>query len=144
MPAIGTSSDQYQNRDPALTTYRRNTAAPELRQAMAERSEDRSKAAAVERRQVEGRSSLDPSPPPAQRAAQINTPRSVQAATAATTPATAQTKLAGAAGAGPVDPRDLVTPPKVMHSLYEPPTRLKREHDDRHSMITGGTVDVRV
>jgi hypothetical protein len=149
MPAIGTSSDQYQNRDPALTTYRRNTAAPELRQAMAERSEDRSKAAAVERRQVEGRqvegrSSLDPSPPPAQRAAQINTPRSVQAVTTATTPATAQTKLAGAAGAGPVDPRDLVTPPKVMHSLYEPPTRLKREHDDRHSMITGGTVDVRV
>jgi len=143
MPAIGTSSDQYQNRDPALTTYRRNTAAPELRQAMAERSEDRSKAAAVERRQVEGRSSLDPSPPPAQRAAQINTPRSAQPATAAT-PATAQAKLTGAAGAGAVAPRDLVTPPKVMHALYEPPTRLKREHDDRHSMITGGTVDIRV
>ena len=55
MPAIGTSSDQYQNRDPALTTYRRNMAAPALPEAMAERSEDRSKAAAVERRQVEGR-----------------------------------------------------------------------------------------
>jgi hypothetical protein len=37
-----------------------------------------------------------------------------------------------------------VTPPKIMQSLYEPPSRLKREHDDRHSMITGGTVDVRV
>ncbi|MFM8465923.1 MAG: hypothetical protein ACKOA0_17875 [Burkholderiaceae bacterium] len=139
MPAVGTSSDQYQNRDPALTTYRRNTAAPELRQAMAERSEDRSKAAAVERRQVEGRSSLDPSPPPAQRAAQIHT----QANTSATTPMTAQTKLTGASGAGAVEPRDLVTPPKVMHALYEPPSRLRREHDDRFSMITGGTVDVR-
>jgi len=139
MPAVGTSSDQYQNRDPALTTYRRNTASPELRQAMAERSEDRSKAAAVERRQVEGRSSLDPSPPPAHRAAQTNT----QATTTATTPMTAQTKLTGASSAGAVEPRDLVTPPKVMHALYEPPSRLKREHDDRFSMITGGTVDVR-
>ncbi len=133
MPAIGTSSDQYQNRDPALTTYRRNTAAPALPEAMAERSEDRSKAAAVERRQVEGRSSLDPSPPPAQAAAQRNMP------------ATAPTRLPSAAAAsGPAAQRELVTPPKVMHTLYEPPSRLKREHDDRHSMITGGTVDVRV
>lgn len=133
MPAIGTSSDQYQNRDPALTTYRRNTAAPALPEAMAERSEDRSKAAAVQRRQVEGRSSLDPSPPPAQAAAQRGEPTAKP------------TRLPGAAAsAGPVAQRDLVTPPKIMHSLYEPPSRLKREHDDRHSMITGGTVDVRV
>jgi hypothetical protein len=132
MPAIGTSSDQYQNRDPALTTYRRNMAAPALPEAMAERSEDRSKAAAVERRQVEGRSSLDPSPPPARAAAQRGAPMSKQ------------TVAAGAASSGPVAQRELVTPPKIMHSLYEPPTRLKREHDDRHSMITGGTVDVRV
>jgi len=132
MPAIGTSSDQYQNRDPALTTYRRNTAAPALPEAMAERSEDRSKAAAVQRRQVEGRSSLDPSPPPAQAAAQRGVP-------------TAKPTLPrGAAGAAPTAQRELVTPPKIMHSLYEPPSRLKREHDDRHSMITGGTVDVRV
>ena len=133
MPAIGTSSDQYQNRDPALTTYRRNTAAPALPEAMAERSEDRSKAAAVERRQVEGRSSLDPSPPPAQAAAQRG---------GSTVKPTQLPKAA--ASAAPVAQRDLVTPPKIMHSLYEPPSRLKREHDDRHSMITGGTVDVRV
>ena len=132
MPAIGTSSDQYQNRDPALTTYRRNTAAPALPEAMAERSEDRSKAAAVQRRQVEGRSSLDPSPPPAQVAAQRGAPMSKP------------TGAAGAASSGPVAQRELITPPKIMHSLYEPPSRLKREHDDRHSMITGGTVDVRV
>lgn len=132
MPAIGTSSDQYQNRDPALTTYRRNTAAPALPQAMAERSEDRSKAAAVERRQVEGRSSLDPSPPPAQRAAQRGAPaaKPIQLPNAA-------------ASSAPAAKGELVTPPKTMHSLYEPPSRLKREHDDRHSMITGGTVDVR-
>jgi hypothetical protein len=132
MPAIGTSSDQYQNRDPALTTYRRNTAAPALPEAMAERSEDRSKAAAVQRRQVEGRSSLDPSPPPAQAAAQRGVPSAKP------------TLPSGAAGAAPTAQRELVTPPKIMHSLYEPPSRLKREHDDRHSMITGGTVDVRV
>lgn len=133
MPAIGTSSDQYQNHDPALTTYRRNTAAPALRQAMTERSEDRSKAAAIERRQVEGRSSLDPSPPPAQLAAQRNMPMITPAKAAETVPV-----------ATPASERNLVTPPKVMHSLYEPPSRLKREHDDRYSMITGGTVDVRV
>jgi hypothetical protein len=128
MPAIGTSSDQYQNRDPALTTYRRNTAAPALPEAMAERSEDRSKAAAVQRRQVEGRSSVDPSPPPAQAAAQRGGPTA---------------KPAQLPSAAPAAQRELVTPPKIMHSLYEPPSRLKREHDDRHSMITGGTVDVR-
>lgn len=133
MPAIGTSSDQYQNRDPALTTYRRNTAAPELRQAMAERSEDRTKAAALERRQVEGRSSLDPSPPAAQRAEQRNQPVATPAKMADNGPVVT-----------PAAQRELVTPPKVMHSLYEPPSRLRREHDDRHSMITGGTVDVRV
>jgi hypothetical protein len=54
------------------------------------------------------------------------------------------TGAAVAASSGPVAQRELVTPPKIMHSLYEPPSRLKREHDDRHSMITGGTVDVRV
>ncbi len=137
MPAIGTSSDQYQNRDPALTTYRRNTAAPALPEAMAERSEDRSKAAALERRQVEGRSSLDPSPPPAQAAAQRGTPISKPNSKPA--PLTS-----AAAGSAPAAQRELVTPPKIMHSLYEPPSRLRREHDDRHSMITGGTVDVRV
>lgn len=117
MPYIGTSSDQYQNRDPALTTYRKNTAAPTLHQAMAERSEDKSKAAAIERRQVEGRSSLDRKPvvhaKPAMKEAAVT------------------------------QPRDMVTPQKTVHELYAPPSRLKREHDDRYSMVTGGTVDIR-
>lgn len=118
MPYIGTSSDQYQNRDPALTTYRKNTAAPTLRQAMAERSEDKSKAAAVERRQVEGRTSLDKKPVVEQKPVM----KDVQV----------------------TQPREPVTPQKTLHELYSVPSRLKREHDDRHSMITGGTIDVRV
>ena len=118
MPYIGTSSDQYQNRDPALTTYRKNMAAPNLREAMAERSEDRSKAAAVERRQVEGRSSPDRKP-------------------------VADTRLM--AEQAPVAlPREPVTPQKTVNELYSVPSRTRREHDDRHSMITGGTVDVSV
>jgi hypothetical protein len=117
MPYIGTSSDQYQHRDPALTTYRKNTAAPALHEAMKERSEDKSKAAAVERRQVEGRSSLDRTPDD-------------NAKPVVTANVTAQAK-------------DPVTPQKTVHELYAPPSRLKREHDDRHSMVTGGTVDVR-
>lgn len=115
MPAIGTSSDQYQHRDPALTTYRRNAAAPTLAQAMTERSEDKRKAAAVERRQVEGKSAesrfADPAKP-----------------------------VADPAAARPAEP---VTPARVVHELYAPPSRLRREHDDRHAMITGGTIDVR-
>lgn len=116
MPAIGTSSDQYQHRDPALTTYRRNTGGPTLAQAMAERSEDRRKAAAVERRQVEGKGStgrgpVDEAKPPA-----------------------------ASAAAGPSEP---VTPQRVVHELYAPPSRVRREHDDRHAMITGGTIDLR-
>lgn len=115
MPAIGTSSDQYQHRDPALTTYRRNAAAPTLAQAMKERSGDRSKAAAVERRQGEGRA--------VER-------RAVAEAGPAAEPAAAR-------------PAEPVTPQRVVHELYAPPSRLRREHDDRHAMITGGTVDVR-
>ncbi len=110
MPAIGTSSDQYQHRDPALTTYRRNTAAPTLADAMTQRSEEKAKAAVVERRQVQG---------------QVEPPK-------------ASTKQAVAAA-----PREAATPIRVLHELYAPPSRVKREHDDRYSMITGGTVDVR-
>lgn len=107
MPYIGTSSDQYQHRDPALTTYRKNTAAPKLREAMAERSEDKAKAAAVERRQVHGGGS------PADKVA--------------------------------VDARqtDPVAAAKVTQDLYAPTSRPTRVHDDRHSMATGGKVDVR-
>ena len=115
MPAIGTSSDQYQHRDPALTTYRRNAAAPTLAQAMTERSEDRRKAVATERRQVEGR---------AVEQRRVDEPGSA---------------------AGPVATRSAepVTPQRVVHELYEPPSRLHREPDDRHTMSTGGTIDVR-
>ena len=117
MPYIGTSSDQYQNRDPALTTYRKNTAAPALHEAMRERSEDKSKAAAVERRQVEGRSSLDARPvvhgKPAVKEAAV------------------------------VQPREPVTPQKAVYETYALPSRAKRDHDDRFAAITGGTVDVR-
>lgn len=116
MPAIGTSSDQYQHRDPALTTYRRNTAAPTLAQAMTERSEDGRKAAASERRQVEGKAPLE------------------------TKPAGEARPSADAASARPSEP---VTPQRVVHELYAPPSRARREHDDRHAMITGGTIDVR-
>lgn len=116
MPAIGTSSDQYQQRDPALTTYRRNAAAPTLAQAMTERSEDRRKAAAIERRQVEGKATLERKP------ADMAKPSAVAATT------------------GPAEP---VTPQRVVHELYAPPSRVKREHDDRHAMITGGTIDLR-
>lgn len=117
MPYIGTSSDQYQRRDPGLTTYRKNTAAPALHEAMAERSEDKSKAAALERRQVEGRSSLDKTP-------------AVNAK-----PAPQQT--------APVQTKEPVTAQKRVHELYAPPSRTTREHDDRYSMLTGGTVDVK-
>ncbi len=115
MPYIGTSSDQYQHRDPALTTYRRNTAAPKLREAMAERSEDKAKAAALERRQVQGRGTPEGKPVVEAKPAEVATQR-----------------------------KEPVTPPKTLHALYAPPSRLTREHDDRHSMVTGGTVDVRV
>ncbi len=116
MPYIGTSSDQYQHRDPALTTYRKNTAAPALREAMAERSEDKSKAASAERRQVGGRSA----------------PERMLAVDAR--PAAAVAPQA----------KEPVTAPRTLQELYAPPSRTMREHDDRHSMITGGTVDVRV
>ncbi len=118
MPYIGTSSDQYQRRDPGLTTYRKNTAAPALHEAMRERSEDRSKAAAVERRQVEGRSAVTARP-----AVVANQPARETAAPSS---------------------REPVTPQRTVHELYALPSRVKRDHDDRHSMITGGTVDVRV
>lgn len=111
MPAIGTSSDQYQPRDPALTTYRKNTAAPTLAESMAQRSEDKVKAARGVRRQVQ---------------AQAEPPK-----------ASAKPVIAAA-------PREPVTPTKTLQPLYAPPSNVRREHDDRFSMITGGTVDVRV
>ncbi len=126
MPAIGTSSDQYQQRDPALTTYRRNAAAPTLAQAMTERSEDRRKAAAVTSREAES--------------------RAMEGRAVERRPAAEARPLADPAGSvGPVGLRSAepVTPQRVVHELYAPPSRLKREHDDRHALITGGTIDLR-
>ncbi len=111
MPAIGTSSDQYQPRDPALTTYRKNTAAPTLADAMAQRPADKARATTVERHRVEGHGG-------------VQNPAARQAAHAVS--------------------RETTVPPKALQELYAPPTRVKRDHDDRFSMITGGTVDVRV
>jgi len=117
MPYIGTSSDQYQHRDPALTTYRKNTAAPTLHEAMAERSEDKSKATALARRTVEGRSSPE-------------RPTAVAAKASANESTGTQAK-------------EPVTPQRTLQPMYSAPSRLVREHDDRFSMITGGTVDVK-
>jgi hypothetical protein len=124
MPAIGTSSDQYQHRDPALTTYRRNAGAPTLAEAMTERSEDRRKAAAIERRQVEGKA-VDG--------------RSLEGRAVERRPEVDAKPAANSAAR----PTETVTPQRVVHELYAPPSRLRREHDDRHAMITGGTIDVR-
>lgn len=114
MPYIGTSSDQYQHRDPALTTYRKNRAAPTLREAMAERSEDKAKAAAVERRQVHGRGSS------ADKVAVDARPAAVAARQ-----------------------KDPVDAAKAAQDLYAPASRPGRVHDDRRSVVTGGRVDVR-
>lgn len=113
MPAIGTSSDQYQHRDPALTTYRKNRAAPTLADAMAQRPDDKTRAAALERRQGEVRALPEAG------------------------------AIGGKVAVNDAAPREAVTPPKVVHELYAPPSRVRREHDDRHAMVTGGTVDVR-
>lgn len=123
MPAIGTSSDQYQQRDPALTTYRRNAAAPTLAQAMTERSEDRRKAAAVTSREAESRAMEG---------------RAVERRAAAEA-----RPLADPVGPVGLRSAEPVTPQRVVHELYAPPSRLKREHDDRHALITGGTIDLR-
>jgi hypothetical protein len=133
MPGIDTSSDLYQNRNPAMTTYRKNVTGPTLADEMASRSEEKTKAAQVAARQepasvpakdrpATARPLSQGNQAPAQRAASIPGPGSAPVARAAADP---------------------VTPPKVVHELYAPPSRGKREHDDRHSMITGGTIDMR-
>jgi len=127
MPSIDTSSDLYQNRNPAMTTYRRNVMGPTLADEMASRSEEKAKAAQVTVRQ-------EPASVPARdRPGMIEQRRDdarAQAAPAAAAPAERPAT-------------DPVTPQKVVHELYAPPSRTKREHNDRHSMVTGGTIDVR-
>lgn len=134
MPGISTSSDLYQNRNQGLTTYRKDVQGPALADEMARRTEERAKAAQVQARQEPA--SVAPS---ARRAV-------TQAKAANTTgPAAADTTPVASAAALSVQPTraDPVTPPKVVHELYAPTSRATREHDDRFSMITGGTVDVR-
>ncbi len=145
MPGIETSSDIYQNRDQGLTTYRKNVQGPALREEMARRTEDRAKTAQVDARQA-------PASAAAKDRAALAAPQAARAArtgaavaTGAASGAAAATGIAGAAGAGAGHAAAAapVTPAKVVHELYAPASRNTREHDDRHSMITGGTVDVR-
>ncbi len=140
MPGISTSSDIYQNRNQGLTTYRKDVQGPALSDEMAKRTEDRSKAARVQARQAPG--SVAPSARPAvtQAKAGAGAP-----AAAADTRATADTTPIASAAAPSVQPAKAgpVTPAKVVHELYAPTSRATREHDDRFSMITGGTIDLR-
>ncbi len=138
MPGISTSSDIYQNRNQGLTTYRKDAMGPALSEEMAKRTEDRAKAAQVQARQAPA------SVAPNARAA------TTQAKAGGVASAGASSQAAGAAPAATVAAPSVqlakaapVTPAKVVHELYAPTSRATREHDDRYSMITGGTVDVR-
>jgi hypothetical protein len=140
VPGISTSSDIYQNRNQGLTTYRKDAMGPALSEEMAKRTEDRAKAAQVQARQEPA--SVAPKARPV--AAQAKAGSAAAAAATATSHSTQPTPVAmGAAGAVHVAKAAPVTPPKVVHELYAPMSRATREHDDRYSMITGGTVDVR-
>ena len=132
MPGIDTSSDLYQNRNPAMTTYRKNVMGPALADAMASRSEEKTKAAQIASRQEPASVPIKDRPATAK-----PLPQDVPAQRAASHPSSGTGAPAARAAADPV------TPPKVVHELYAPPSRVKREHDDRHSMITGGTIDMR-
>lgn len=146
MPGIETSSDVYQNRNQGLTTYRKNVQGPALRDEMARRTEDRAKAAQVNARQVPASAMPKDRPPmagaPAARTAATpiaggaTAPHGSAALAASPSGAAAAPATRGAAAVA-------VTPARVVHELYAPAARNTREHDDRHSMITGGTVDVR-
>ncbi len=130
MPGIDTSSDLYQNRNPAMTTYRRNVMGPALADEMATRSEEKAKAAQVAARQEPGSVPARDRPATARPLPQDDPMQRTATATGTAAPMARATA-------------DPVTPPKVVHELYAPPSRVRREHDDRHSMITGGTIDVR-
>lgn len=138
MPGIETSSDLYQNRNQGLTTYRKNVQGPTLADEMAKRTEDRAKAARVQARQE-----------PATVAPAVR-PAVTQAKSAGTAPAAPHQSTVSpgpvahsAASSVHANPAAAVSPAKVVHELYAPASRTTREHDDRFSMVTGGTVDVR-
>jgi len=149
VPGISTSSDIYQNRNQGLTTYRKNVLGPVLSDEMARRTEERAKAAQVQARQEPA--SVPPSARPA--VMQAKAGAAAAAATAAraakpanpASPAASETTSTASAAASSVQQAKAgpVTPAKVVHELYAPTSRTTREHDDRFSMITGGTVDVR-
>ncbi len=103
---------------------------PALAEEMAHRSEEKTKSAQVAARQDPGSVPVRDRPATARPMSQDDPARR-----AATAPGTGAPVARAAA--------DPVTPPKVVHELYAPPSRIKREHDDLHSMITGGTIDVR-
>ncbi len=140
MPGISTSSDIYQNRNQGLTTYRKNVQGPVLADEMARRTEERANAAQVQARQAPA------SVAPAARPAVAKAKAAATTASAAASSQASGTQTSAAATAAPsvqTTKSAPVTPAKVVHELYAPTSRTTREHDDRHSMITGGTVDVR-
>jgi len=140
VPAISTSTDIYQNRNQGLTTYRKDVQGPALSDEMAKRTEDRSKAAQVQARQEPA--SVAPSARPA--VAQAKAGGAAPAAAATPLAATHSPSVSAAAAPSVQTVQSTpVTPAKVVHELYAPTSRTTREHDDRFSMITGGTIDVR-
>lgn len=142
MPGISTSSDIYQNRNQGLTTYRKNVQGPVLADEMAKRTEERARAAQVQARQEPG--SVAPSARPTVTRVKASATSPTAAVTkSANAPATTAAPAAPAAHSAQSNRAAPVTPAKVVHELYAPTSRTTREHDDRHSMITGGTVDVR-
>ena len=138
MPGISTSSDIYQNRNQGLTTYRKDVQGPVLADEMAKRTEDRAKAAQVQARQEPA--SVAPKARPVAAQAKAGGSASAVARPQAAEPAHVTSAAAPSVQMAKVSP---ATPAKVVHELYAPTSRATREHDDRYSMITGGTVDVR-
>ena len=138
MPGIETSSDLYQNRNQGLTTYRKNVQGPTLADEMAKRTEDRAKAARVQARQEPA--TVAPAVRPAVSQAKAATTAPAAPHQPAAGPSTVAHAAAPSVRARQAEP---VSPAKVVHELYAPPSRTTREHDDRFSMVTGGTVDVR-
>ena len=113
MPAIKTSSDLYQNRNQGLTTYKKNLNQNSLAQEMV-KVQDKTPARAVEKAVVKTQ---------IQNKEQLNAHQAGQKA-----PATQQAQR---------------PQPAQRTESYAPLPRTKAEHNDRHSFITGGTVDMR-
>ncbi len=141
MPGIETSSDLYQNRNQGLTTYRKNVQGPTLADEMAKRTEDRAKAARVQARQEPA--TVAPAARPAVTQAKPATTAPAAPAAPQQSAARPGTVAHSAAPSVHATQAAAVSPAKVVHELYAPTSRTTREHDDRFSMVTGGTVDIR-